>query len=201
MKERDLAADLTMCEAVMSGPWEVIPVSAEFSDEGKVIASFEITLPVESVSFPEAEAIAQFIAAAREGWPEAIRHAIDAETELAWARAQNLELAAQNTIMRKALEFYATTNPIRDGVYEHGRLAKEALSISADQAYNDRLKTLEKIAELAEKVDECMFTIGLQQMAEMPEQVVKDGYRTLVQAIQEMGETVKKLKDIQGTGR
>lgn len=314
MKERDLAADLAICEAVTSGPWEVVPVSAEFSDDGKVIISIEITLPVQSISFPEAGAIAQFIAAAREGWPEAIRCAMDAKmldkaagaeqveaenepvyqrrvnclksevsnlreqvaqlqkqkqniyeeyarikanhdryreivaaingkpngdywawvpgednhleslscpvlipaeclrnlldeakeeekAELARVKVQNEELAAQNAVMRKALEALMDAIDIQ---WEHQAdaysLGEQALSTSADRIFSDRVSALEKIAELAEKVDGYMFTIGLQQMAEMPEQVIREGYRVLVKTIQEMGGVVKKLKDIQGTG-
>jgi hypothetical protein len=74
---RDLKADLALCEAATPGPWGYKDdgygnyfVSALLTDDDRVYRWSDI---------PFSESDVQFIAAAREGWPEAILRALKAE--------------------------------------------------------------------------------------------------------------------------
>ncbi|WP_149093365.1 hypothetical protein [Paenibacillus terrae] len=69
---RDLNADLTLCEAATSGNWLVADGSYVLDGESwETGGAF--------VAECEREVDAEFIAKAREGWPEAIKRAIKAE--------------------------------------------------------------------------------------------------------------------------
>lgn len=76
--KRDLAADLAICEAAISGPWHSMPsVHSEYPYE-VCRSDFLDTIVASAIT----EDDARFIAAAREGWPHAIRRAIAGEAEL-----------------------------------------------------------------------------------------------------------------------
>lgn len=91
---RDLRADLEICNKATPGPWYREKTGAEFNG-----FSLECLIGTTSLyttgnnifaqpqrgSFPAADA--NFIAAAREGWPEAIERAIKAEAEVVRLRA------------------------------------------------------------------------------------------------------------------
>lgn len=74
---RNLHADLALCEAATPGPWRMHNAGL---DRGHTYASFDgvLGLIAEDSRIEDAE----FIAQAREGWPEAIRRAIEAEAEV-----------------------------------------------------------------------------------------------------------------------
>lgn len=77
VKTRNLRADLAVCNAATPGPWLVDSPSNQVR-QPKGSKRRRITTP------PDASGIkdAAFIAAAREGWPEAIRRALAAEAEV-----------------------------------------------------------------------------------------------------------------------
>lgn len=74
--KRDLHADLAICDAATPGPWLVDSPSNQVRQPNGSKRR-RITTP------PDASGIkdAAFIAAARQGWPEAIRRALAAEAE------------------------------------------------------------------------------------------------------------------------
>lgn len=72
---RDLKADLALCLKAPAGLWSrVKPIGARYWTIG--VIKDHIARPFEG---DEAEAAWNLIEAAREGWPEAIRRALDAE--------------------------------------------------------------------------------------------------------------------------
>jgi hypothetical protein len=74
---RDLQADLELCEKATPGPWTA--VAGKFPKVNSSAATLFAAIYA-------SDADAQLAAAAREGWPEAIRRALAAE-----GRAQDLE--------------------------------------------------------------------------------------------------------------
>lgn len=95
---RDLKADLAICDKATSGPWE----ATSESDEDVRVCQIENEECVcclalmgdynwekeewKEGSIKQWNKDAEFIAASREGWPEAIERAIKAEAELALLR-------------------------------------------------------------------------------------------------------------------
>ncbi|MCR8843139.1 hypothetical protein NQ117_05555 [Paenibacillus sp. SC116] len=73
-KKRDLHADLAICDAATSGPWNIADTTDGFyvldADDYVLAATLEHAVD------------ATFIVEARQGWPEAIRRAIVAEAEV-----------------------------------------------------------------------------------------------------------------------
>jgi hypothetical protein len=80
--KRDLTADLSICDAACRGPWVVDENVASQIRQPNVSNRRRITLPPDANGFADAT----FIAAARTGWPEAIRRALAAEAENARMR-------------------------------------------------------------------------------------------------------------------
>lgn len=80
---RDLAKDLKICEAANKGPWEV-KTNAHYETTGESWGWIEG--PCENWCWtgkrPQSRADAQFVTAARTGWPEAIQRAMKAERVL-----------------------------------------------------------------------------------------------------------------------
>lgn len=69
--KRDLAADLSICEAATDGPWEIF-----LSGSGYYIHAVDYSQAGGPIAIHEN---AVHIAEAREGWPHAIRRAMAAE--------------------------------------------------------------------------------------------------------------------------
>ena len=87
-KKRDLHADLALCEAATPGPWEYhgrgYTGVAVWRAGGPGHGSIAELSPVnfgDKRQWAECENNARFIAEAREGWPHAIRRALEAEAE------------------------------------------------------------------------------------------------------------------------
>jgi len=114
-KERDLLADLRICEAATPGPWEQMNGNDVFTTRGAVngegvkcddndgwyIASCNpgptfVNGEEMELSFHERTANARFIAEAREGWPKAICRAQEAEAKL---KAQNVLMNAVSMVV------------------------------------------------------------------------------------------------------
>lgn len=111
MKERDLQADLELCERATPGPWFAkrwsIPTNDQFfvmqvdenGENVKEIATFWQGArhpDLLETSSEEAKSNAIFCASAREGWPHAIRRALEAERRVA-------ELEAEVERLRKVI--------------------------------------------------------------------------------------------------
>lgn len=71
MNKRNLVEDLTICEAATPGTWKY--------NGNEVVATEK---PFVGIAGAMSEEDCEFIAAARDGWPEAIRIAIAAEEEV-----------------------------------------------------------------------------------------------------------------------
>ncbi|MBA4542025.1 hypothetical protein H1164_03800 [Thermoactinomyces daqus] len=85
MTKRDLLRDLEIAKNATPGPWFA------YHRGGVGGFDYEVTLPDDTfyvIAAELSEHNAKFIAEAREGWPEAIRRAIEAENELAQLRAE-----------------------------------------------------------------------------------------------------------------
>jgi hypothetical protein len=76
MAERNLHADLAICEAVKPGPWKIETCKCGYPSCTKL---FVTTISYDGRMEPED---ACFIAEARTGWEHAIRRAIAAEAEV-----------------------------------------------------------------------------------------------------------------------
>jgi len=90
---RDLEVDLAICEAAPPGPW-IANTDPRFHDNlvwGPKGPGFE-TVAEATPYLKEKREIAKFIAEAREGWPYAIRRALEAEAEVDRLRAENAML-------------------------------------------------------------------------------------------------------------
>lgn len=110
--KRDLAADLLICEAATPGPWHYGSddwrgnvqdrfwfVSGETDEdvEGRTTAVGVLRVERNPTSHPVCENNARFVAAAREGWPHAIRRAQAGEA----AEARVAELEAEVADLRE----------------------------------------------------------------------------------------------------
>lgn len=109
--KRDLAADLAICEAATVGPWthsrwaygyvmtedercETVASVVEYNADGSVY---------KELGGENWQSNRTFIAEAREGWPEAIRRAIDAESRLNAAEAEVEQLRSElMTVFQRA---------------------------------------------------------------------------------------------------
>jgi len=69
---RDLEVDLAICEAATPGPYE----------QRDLYVTAKMGANEVAISICYAPSVAQFIAEAREGWPYAIRRALEAEAEV-----------------------------------------------------------------------------------------------------------------------
>ena len=128
---RDLHADLAICDAASPGEWS----TADTTDGYYILDESDWVLAgtVESVED------ARFIAESRQGWPEAIRRAIDAEAEVERLTAGKLhmERRAQDAISEVERLHEALTSIMQvsawDGIsHELDRcyvIAKEALGL------------------------------------------------------------------------
>lgn len=100
---RDLHADLAVCEAATAGPWAArawtVPKDDQFSVESEPTGA-ELATFWQGSRYPgsweitaeEARSNAVFCAKARSGWPHAIERALAAEAENAELRRQLSEL-------------------------------------------------------------------------------------------------------------
>jgi hypothetical protein len=80
MDKRDLAADLSLCNAATPGPWHSAVIGTpRISVWYKVMGGETLKDVSERIDSRED---AQFIAAARQGWPDAIEQAMAAESEV-----------------------------------------------------------------------------------------------------------------------
>lgn len=87
--KRDLNEDLAICNAATQGPW----VYSEGLYVVKNVTGDSFEWDADFVAEAGAEEDAAFIAAAREGWPHAIRRAQAAESELAELRQRHEDLS------------------------------------------------------------------------------------------------------------
>ena len=69
---RDLEADLSICEAATPGPYE----------QRDLYVTAKMGANEVAISICYTPSVARFIAEAREGWPYAIRRALEAEKEI-----------------------------------------------------------------------------------------------------------------------
>lgn len=95
--KRDLAADLAICEAATAGYW----IQA---DGSYVLDGTDWNTGGEFVAECERESDAKFIATAREGWPEAIRRAMAAETEVERLKDENYVLTLERAYIQDGYE-------------------------------------------------------------------------------------------------
>ena len=138
--KRDLTADLAICEAATAGPWRrAVGCECEVFS-GTDIYPDVITVNGDDMAYVVIEPNNErFILEAREGWPEAIRRAIDAESrlDLAEKRALHMQWCAEQAIaeverLREVLEniSFASMSQygnIGDLVRAMRRMAREAL--------------------------------------------------------------------------
>lgn len=79
---RDLKADLEICNAATPGPWVEIG-DGDFVVQNQWLEDGDFRQGIcKLLHKPQKQCDAQFIAQAREGWPEAIERAIAAEAEV-----------------------------------------------------------------------------------------------------------------------
>lgn len=113
---RDLKADLRLCEGLSPGPWG-----------NGVIHEKAVVMNPKGKSIPDSGADALFITEAREGWPEAIRRAMDAEADLAFLQEaygdsdepmtkDALELKARCKVLKERDELRAVLKEMTDAV-------------------------------------------------------------------------------------
>lgn len=96
---RDLAADLLAFGRAAPGPWSHSPqkgipghcyVAQVWDRDGETLAAIEPTDQEEGAS-----AVAAFVAAARDGWPAAVRRALFAEARVKELETENEDLLAE----------------------------------------------------------------------------------------------------------
>jgi len=88
---RDLRADLELCEAATQGPW----VPDTDSPPDYMVWGSGSTIVAAQIASTDADADARFIAAARTGWPAALRRAMAAERSSAAWHALTQEMQYQ----------------------------------------------------------------------------------------------------------
>ncbi len=136
---RDLKKDLEICEAATPGPWKwitkgnTVQSRAVTTDTGKCGIQKTICASISTKSND-----AQFIASAREGWPEAIQRAIAAEEE-------NVKLAAEVTALQKVIE---AARDATEEWYIKAALVKDGHEYFAQDIENAVIKMAKALAEL-----------------------------------------------------
>lgn len=89
---RDLQADLQICNKATPGPWIRskfgLNILTHDSEISTATQKYSGTSSYAEEQIKKLEANANFIAAAREGWPEAIERAIKAEAEVVRLQAE-----------------------------------------------------------------------------------------------------------------
>jgi len=104
---RDLQKDLEICKGATPGPWEVFPEVC--GPEGQTVFQVESGGDICDVAdpYPRGEnrptANMHFIAEARQGWPEAIRRAKDAEERVAWLEKRLAFVEDSETLLGEEL--------------------------------------------------------------------------------------------------
>lgn len=123
---RDLHADLALCEAATVGPW----IYSDWPGSVNVVTpSRRIITSVYGMDAQEANARGIFIAAARTGWPHAIERALEAEREVEALRERTLAAEAEVARLRRIIDEAVESSEW--GVYEDAlksvvRILKEA---------------------------------------------------------------------------
>ncbi|PYI57049.1 hypothetical protein [Paenibacillus flagellatus] len=81
---RDLEKDLAICEEATPGKWEALLDSVAMVDPGEISSVVWICQMYDEKAgnFHNYENNARFVAASREGWPYAIRRAMQAEEKV-----------------------------------------------------------------------------------------------------------------------
>ncbi|MDR9852957.1 hypothetical protein RJP21_05000 [Paenibacillus sp. VCA1] len=111
---RDLAADMTICEAATPGPWIRRAefdraIAKEYTLDDVVSAEGGDMCHV--VIEPSNE---RFIIEAREGWPHAIRRALAAEAEVTWLKDSMRRLnGVHDEQCARSAEYYAEIKRLR----------------------------------------------------------------------------------------
>lgn len=153
---RDLQADKLICEKATKGPWEVIkgdgdcqridpcPRGLEYCDDDCHKCEDWKWYSAEWLQGPKfiecgdysyfTVEDAQFIAAAREGWPEAINRAISAEAEVAKLK----------TVLEERI---ADINAVLDDNESH-----RALKFTMDMAFMEQRKRIEQYRQALNRV-------------------------------------------------
>lgn len=90
-KERDLFADLKICEEATSGPWVVDKYNSTQVRQPNYSKRRRIQCPCDLHGIIDA----RFIAEAREGWPYAIRRLLEAEARIKELEAEVERLKEQ----------------------------------------------------------------------------------------------------------
>ncbi|SDW24396.1 hypothetical protein [Paenibacillus sp. PDC88] len=150
--KRNLHADFTLCEAATPGPWFAQNNADTWQLFGGTLGVMQlIKAPKHGTNYAEywpEEADAEFIAQAREGWPEAVRRAIEAEAEVERLHAfieHESEVAIDVTleIERLKAENARNVGTVFElsgalagiiGLFDHGRLHSTKMSIGVDNA-------------------------------------------------------------------
>jgi Holliday junction resolvase RusA-like endonuclease len=124
---RNLQADLELCKRATPGPWEVDDTNRELVAQLKdgvyeyICDCDAINYAITNLSVDEVATNAQFIAAARTGWPEAIERAIAAEARVA-------ELERQLTIERAEREqIEAVNSELEEAIHKQAAAAEAKL--------------------------------------------------------------------------
>ncbi len=124
-EKRDLKADLEICDRTTPGPWAIEkPMFHSGVIAVKNDSAFDWICSMQVSNQPNFRNDADFIATAREGWPEAIKRAIAAEYELARVtscadglRNQLAYLTEENDIQRQGIQnLSAQAVGLRDGL-------------------------------------------------------------------------------------
>ncbi len=107
--KRDLAKDLELCEKATPPPWEA--KKTEYIDGGWILINrrvlgpaFYSNAPSDTPQGAQADADLDFAAEAREGWPEAIRRAMEAEARLKAAEDQAAQMRAVLKLCKQFIE-------------------------------------------------------------------------------------------------
>ena len=114
-EKRDLRKDLEICEVATRGPWEQCQFQFDMNEWGVHCPKHEgVTIDdgitnnaltiCRGMTGPNRVNNSQFIAAAREGWPEAINRAIEAEEELEKYRRVIKMAKADGSLVTRVIE-------------------------------------------------------------------------------------------------
>ena len=94
---RALEKDLKICNRATEGPWEAVETMLSTIKDRVVNSELEGICDMVGYTGVDTNADAEFIATAREGWPEAIKRALIAEAEVELLRKQLLIAAKEIT--------------------------------------------------------------------------------------------------------
>lgn len=203
---RNLDKDLELCGKATEPPWEVTTLARDEVyitrghryENGKHIADWIAVLDSgdDDKSEETIHADAAFIAASREGWPEAMRRVLAAEAEN--ERLEELADVLGHEVMSANADLAKSNMKLRARVAVKSKLEteNERLYRAFGRIYEERM-TIDEIEKAIDEIDECaLIEATLKKMVIVRDMALKAlSGSGRYKALEKVAEAVKKVLD------